>query len=460
MPGNRPEDYGNAYNRLMTPCLILNGTVVTTETCNREDIAVDKGIIAAVGKLDPALYPGHTVIDAGRKFVLPGGFDPHVHFALPTPAGNSCDDFRSGSLAALSGGTTFFMDFVTPRRGQRLMDALRKRRAEASSSLAGYGLHVGISEWNSEVASEVVTCMEKEGIRSFKAYLAYRESIGINADELCRLMQVVGPRGGVVMVHCEDGAMIARLQQEFLANGLLQARYHALSHPSEAEIRAIGKVIELSAKTGCQAYIVHTSTRQGAEAISKAKQDGITVSGETCPQYLLLDDSVYGLSDDLQVMPYIISPPLRTRDDQQRLWAGLSDGTFDVVATDHCPFHLIGQKDCGIHNFTQIPNGAGGVEHRVGLLYTYGVLSNKINMSQLVNLVSARPAEIFGYGDRKGKLLPGFDADLVIWDPGIKTVISAKTHLSRGDSEIYEGFPIRGGASLVMMGGEFVAKKS
>jgi len=444
----------------MTPYLIRNGTVVAAETISRQDIAVDNGLITGVGQLDPALYPGHTVIDAVGKFVLPGGFDPHVHFALPTPAGNSCDDFSSGSIAALSGGTTFFMDFVTPRRGQPLMEALRHRQAEAASSLTGYGLHVGISEWNAKVASEVVACMEKEGIRSFKAYLAYRESIGINADELCQLMQVVGPRGGVVMIHCEDGAMIALLQQQFLRDGMTGARYHALSHPPEAEINAIGNVIELSAKTGCPAYIVHTSTRQGADAIAKAKQEGIRVSGETCPQYLLLDDSLYGLADDLQVMPYVISPPLRGKGDQQRLWAGLSDGTFDVVATDHCPFNLVGQKDRGLYDFTRIPNGAGGVEHRLGLLYTYGVLANRISMSQLASLVSTRPAEIFGYGDHKGKLLAGYDADLVIWDPGIKTVISAKTHLSHCDSEIYEGFPVQGGAEGVMMGGALVVTKN
>ncbi|MEI6681371.1 MAG: dihydropyrimidinase [Bacteroidota bacterium] len=444
----------------MTPYLIRNGTIVAAETNCRADVAVDNGLITAVGQLDPALYPGHTTIDAVGKFVLPGGFDPHVHFALPTPAGNSCDDFRSGSIAALSGGTTFFMDFVTPRRGQSLAEALYPRRVEAASSLAGYGLHVGISEWNREVASEVVTCMEREGIRSFKAYLAYRESIGINPEELCQMMQVVGLRGGVVMVHCEDGAMIASLQQEFLRDGMTGARFHALSHPPEAEIRAIGKVIELSAKTGCQAYIVHTSTRQGADAISKAKQEGIQVSGETCPQYLLLDDSLHGMPDDLHVLPYVISPPLRGKDDQQRLWAGLSDGTFDVVATDHCPFNLVGQKDRGLHDFTRIPNGAGGVEHRLGLLYTYGVLTNKISMSRLVSLVSTRPAEIFGYGDRKGKLLPGYDADLVIWDPGIKRVISAKTHLSHCDSEIYEGFPVQGGAEMVMKGGALVITKN
>ena len=199
----------------MNPILIINGTLVTADTSRREDIAVENGKISASGILEPSLFSGYKVIDATRKYVIPGGFDPHVHLALPTPAGNSCDDFWSGSRAALTGGTTYFIDFVTPRRGQSLTEALRLRRAETAESLTGCGLHMGISEWNRKVAGEIIPCMEKEGIRSFKAYLAYRDSIGIGYDELQELMHIVGPAGGLVMVHCEDGEMISRFQREF-----------------------------------------------------------------------------------------------------------------------------------------------------------------------------------------------------------------------------------------------------
>ena len=445
----------------MNGYLICNGTLVTAEKSCREDLVVENGVITATGVFDPALFPGHQVIDAAGNYVIPGGFDPHVHFALPTPAGNSCDDFRSGSMAALSGGTTFFMDFVTPRRGQSLADALRARRDEARQAVAGCGLHVGISEWNPAIASEIVPCIEKEDIRSFKAYLAYRESIGIGYDELSGLMQVAGQAGALVMVHCEDGEMIARLQARFLREGRTKAMYHALSHPPEAEIRAIGRVIELAAKTNCPTYIVHTSTARGAEAIATAKASGINVFGETCPHYLLLDDDVYQAGEDnMLALPYVVSPPLRTKSDQQGLWKGLSDGTFDVVATDHCPFNLFGQKERGMNDFTKIPNGAGSVEHRLSLLYTYGVLTGKITINQFVRLVSTRPAEIFGYGDTKGQLLPGYDADIVIWDPGFKTVISAKTHRQHCDSDIYEGFPVHGRAETGILGGEVVFRAS
>jgi dihydropyrimidinase len=441
-------------NAIGTKLLICNGVLVGAEGNSREDLLLENGIIAARGVFDRTAFPECTVIDATGKYVIPGGFDPHVHLSLPTPAGNSCDDFRSGSLAALAGGTTYFMDFVTPVRGQSLMEALKLRRIESSESLAGCGLHMGISEWNISIAREIVPCIERQEIHSFKAYLAYRKSIGIGYDDLFELMKVAGPAGGLVMVHCEDGAMISRLQEIFLAEGKTRAFYHALSRPAGAEIQAIERVIELSAESGCPVYIVHTSTGKGADLIRQAKRDGIRVFGETCLHYLLLNDSRYDpFLDDMSVLPYIISPPLRSAADQNLLWDGIADRTFDVVATDHCPFNLHGQKSIGLHDFTKIPNGAGSISHRLSLLYTYGVLANKITVNQFVDLVSTRPAEIFGLGQRKGKLLLGFDADIVIWDPDYEGVITAGGGNGRCDSEIFEGFLVRGRAETVIVNG-------
>jgi dihydropyrimidinase len=437
--------------------LILNGTLVEADGTSRQDLLLENGIIAARGNFGEASFTGNRRFDATGKYVIPGGFDPHVHLALPTPAGTSCDDFRSGSLAALEGGTTYLMDFVTPRRGQSLLDALRMRRHEAAESQSGCGLHMGISEWNPKVAAEIVPCIEREGIRSFKAYLAYRQTIGIGYDDLLELMQIAGPAGGIVMVHCEDGEMIGRLQSQFLREGKTRAFYHALSHPPETEIRAIEKVIELSARAECPVYIVHTSTGKGANLIANAKKHGIRVFGETCMHYLLLNDSVYDASlDDMAVLPYILSPPIRGKRDQQCLWEGLSDGAFDVVATDHCPFNLRGQKDLGIRDFTKIPNGAGSISHRLSLLYTYGVLTNRITVNQFVSLVSARPAEIFGLGHRKGKLLPGYDADIVIWDPDFEGEIVSARSGGRCDTDIYEGFEVRGRVEKVLVDGKLL----
>jgi dihydropyrimidinase len=445
----------------MNQLLILNGTIVHSDNESQGDLVVENGVISFIGNLDPALFPGHNIIDATGKYVIPGGIDPHVHLALPTPAGNSCDDFRTGSEAALAGGTTFFIDFVTPRRGQSLNEALQLRRAESQKSLSACSLHMGISEWNPKVASEVLYCLEKEGIRSFKAYLAYRQSIGIDYADLQELMQIIGPAGGMVMVHCEDGELISRLQAEFLQDGKTQAWYHALSRPPEAEIQAIDKVIELSEKTGCPVYIVHVSTRQGADAVAAAKKKGIRVFAETCPHYLLFDETVYDPSlDNLAVMPYVLSPPIRTASDQLRLWKGLSDGTFDVVSTDHCPFNLLGQKDRGMYDFTKIPNGAGSIGHRLSLLFTYGVLTHKITINQFVSLTSTNPAEIFGMGNRKGKLLTGYDADIMIWDPEYQGIISAKNEFQQCDTDIYEGFQIRGRADTVILGGKTLTPHS
>lgn len=434
--------------------LVLDGMLVEADGTSRQDLMLENGFITARGMFKDPSIDCSRKIDAGGKLVMPGGFDPHVHMALPTPVGRSCDDFRSGSLSALAGGTTSFMDFVTPRRGQSLMEALRLRREEAAESQANVGLHMGISEWNPKVAAEIVPCIEAEGIRSFKAYLAYRQSIGIGYDDLLELMQVVGPAGGTVMVHCEDGEMISKLQQHYLSGGKTRAFYHAWSHPPEAEVKAIGKVIEFAVRTNCPVYIVHTSTARGTDLIARAKLDGIRVYGETCPHYLLLDDSVYDASrEDMAVLPYVISPPIRGKADQQRLWEGLSDGTFDVVATDHCPFNTQGQKDQGIHDFTKVPNGAGSISHRLSLLYTYGVLAGKISINTFVSLVSARPAEIFGLGHRKGKLLPGYDADIVIWDPGFEGNIPAPQPPDRCDTTIYEGFRIKGRPDTVILNG-------
>ena len=445
----------------MRPILIRNGSIINGNEQIRADVLLEKGQVSAMGNINLEKVRDAEVIDARGKFILPGGIDPHVHLALPTPAGNSSDDFISGSKAALAGGTTTMIDFVTPHRGQSLKEAYRLRKAETAASHINCGLHQGISEWNTAIAREVIPMIEKEGVRSFKAYLAYRESIGIGYDELEELMRIAGSAGALVMVHCEDGGMVSHLQQSFLKEGKTRPAFHASSRPPEAEISAIERVIELSGRTGCKTYIVHISTRKGAEIVGTAKKAGVRVYGETCPQYLLLDDSVYSPDrSDADVLPYIISPPIRGKKEQQGLWEALADGFIDVVSTDHCPFNLHGQKDLGMNNFTRIPNGAGGIEHRLSLIYTYGVLSGRISLNRFVELVSANPAEIFGMGLTKGRIKPGYDADILIWDPDFSGIISVKNHIQHCDSEIYEGFKVKGRAEKVILDGEIVDSKS
>ncbi len=425
--------------------LIINGTIINADSAAKADVAVSGGKIESIGKLEPEEFPDYEVIDASGKYILPGGIDPHVHFALPTPAGNSSDDFVSGSEAALAGGTTSIIDFVTPRRGQSLVEALALRRAEAKLSHCHWQLHLGVSEWNPQVAEEVRHCIRHEGIRSVKAYLAYSDTIGINYGELEQLMHVVGSEGGVVLVHCEEGEMINRMQQQFISEGKTNASFHALSRPREAEISAIKTVISLSELTGCPVYIVHVSTGEGARAIREAKQKGLKVYGETCIQYLILNNSVYDPSlPNEKVLPYVISPPLRPEKDRCQLWNELAKGAFEVVSTDHCPFNLHAQKDLGINDFTKIPNGAGGVEYRLRLLFTYGVLTGKISLNQFVSLTSANAAGIFGWSQTKGRIAQGYDADIVIWNPDATLTISAQNQLQHCDSNIYEGLITQG----------------
>jgi len=439
----------------MNQLLIINGTIINSDSTSKSDIAVSKGVITEIGKLNPADFPDCQIIDAKGKYIFPGGIDPHVHLELPTPAGPSCDDFLSGSKAAISGGTTFLIDFVTPSRGQSLMKALAFRLKESNKCLVDYTLHMGITWYDGTIPEQMEWCVNEVGIKSFKAYLAYKGSIGIEYRELEQVMKKAASLNAIVLVHCEEGDVIVQNQTQFISEGKTEPLYHALSRPAEVESESVRKVIELCRKTKCKTYIVHTSTAKSIEYIRAAKKEGLPLFCETCPQYLLLDESVYSkpLPDSLK---YVISPPIRSKLDQESLWLALADGTVDVISTDHCPFNTKGQKDVGINDFTKIPNGAGGIENRLAFLYTYGVLTQKISLQQFVGLTSTNASRIFDLYPQKGVVEIGSDADLVIWNPKPKSVISVKTQLQQCDSNIYEGLAIQGIAENVVRNGEIL----
>jgi len=313
-------------------------------------------------------------------------------------------------------------------------------------------LHMGITWFDETIPEQMRWCVEEAGIRSFKAYLAYKGSFGIEYHELEQVMVAAAGLNALMLVHCEEGDLILQKQQEFLEQGKTAPLYHSLSRPPETESESVKKVVDLCRKTGCRTYIVHTSTAQSLEFIRQGKREGLPIYCETCPQYLLLDESVYQLPE-LESLKYIISPPIRSKQDQDAVWLALQDGTVDVISTDHCPFNTFGQKDQGLHDFTKIPNGAGGVEHRMALLYTYGVLTGKISLQQFVALTSTNAARIFGLYARKGEIAVGSDADLVIWDPESKSVISAKTNVQTCDEDIFEGKKIQGKASMLLING-------
>lgn len=434
---------------------ITGGKILNANKASKVDIAVVDGKIAAFGRLNPEEYQDFRTILAKGKLIFPGGIDPHVHMALPTPAGLSSDNFYTGSLAAIAGGTTSIIDFVTPKRGQSLLEALDLRRKEAESSLCDYKLHMGISEWKASVKKEIKQCILKENIRSFKAYLAYRDSIGITLDQLKSLMEVIAEEGCLLLVHCEDGDLIKDTVRKLLRSRKTHAAYHGISRPAEAEILAIKSVIELASETKCRTYIVHTSTSEGGRLIREAKEEGIPVYGETCMQYLVLDDEVYDESlPNFEVLPFVFSPPLRSIKDQQLLWKEVTKGTFDTMGSDHCPFNLSGQKDIGNDNFSLVPSGAGGVEYRIPLLFSHGVLSHLITNEQFVAMTSTNAAKLFGWERSKGKIAAGFDADLVIWDPEPMSIINRVTQKQHCDSNIFEGIPVTGRVEKVISRGK------
>ena len=435
--------------------LIKNGTIVTSEMTFVSDILIKNGLIYDIGtnlkKQDAGL------IDATGKYIFPGGIDPHVHMHLPTPAGFSSDDFYTGSKAALFGGTTTIIDFVTPRKGQNLIEALSERKKEAETSLIDYSFHVSPVDWHDNIENEIKEVI-KEGVTSFKVYMAYKDSVGLEDDILQKVMKAVADAGAMITVHAENGDEIEELRDKYAEQGNLSPEFHALSRPNRTEADAVKKVIRFSEQTNCPVYIVHVSAKESVEHIRKAQNKGLKIFAETCPQYLLLNDSKLK-SDFKNAAKFVFSPPVRKKEDNNALWKALSDNTIQTVGTDHCPFNF-DQKKIGISDFRNIANGAGGVEHRMSLLFTYGVLTNKISLNRFVKITSTNAAKIFCLYPKKGEIAIGSDADLIIRDTKSQETISVETHHQNCDLNIYEGVTIKGKPEFVIKRGEIVVNKS
>jgi dihydropyrimidinase len=435
--------------------LIKNGIIVSSTDRYKSDILINNGRIDSI---EPHIDADGVsrLIDADGRYVFPGGIDPHVHMHLPGPAGFSSDDFSSGSRAAFFGGTTTLLDFVTPGRGESLTHALSERIAEAENSLADYSFHVSPVEWRNTTESEIAECI-RMGVTSFKVYMAYKDSIGLNDSDILKVMKAVGKAGGLVTAHCESGDEIEILRNKFISENHFEPAYHPLSRPSEYESGAVKRAIDMAFLADCPLYIVHVSAKESVMHIQEAKGRGQRVFAETCPQYLLLDDAKYA-GEFSTTAPYVISPPLRKKEDNDSLWDAVSGGIIDTIGTDHCPFRRE-QKASGLNDFRKIPGGAGGVEHRLEMMFTYGVLEKRITLNRMIDLCSARPAKIFGLYPGKGEIMAGSDADLVIWDPDSENTISAKTHKQNCDINIFEGIITKGVSEYVIARGKFVIEK-
>ncbi|MFZ4577182.1 MAG: dihydropyrimidinase [Myxococcota bacterium] len=444
--------------------LIKNGTIVTASEHFVGDVYSKDGVIRAVGKALQAPM-GSEVIDASGQFVFPGGVDPHVHMELPFMGGVSSDDFYTGTAAGVAGGTTTIIDFIIPNRNQSLLDARDQTLAKASKAVADYGLHMAVTWFDDSVKRDMGRVFREDGIQSFKIFMAYRGAIGVDDVELVGVLDAAHDLGALVTSHCEHGDAVVALQKRLIAQGKTEPKYHAHSRPSFLEGEATNRVIALARATGTArnghdataadappVYIVHLTCRESMDAVTRARSEGQIVHVETCPQYLLLDDSVYD-KPDFEGAAYVMSPPIRPHGHQEYLWNALRAGQVDVVATDHCPFMQETQKIKGLHDFTKIPNGAAGIENRMALMYTYGVASGRITLEQFVDVCCTRPAKLFGIHPRKGAITVGADADLVIYDPTGSYRVSAKTHRHNVDRNIFEGFEIKGRVTTTIVNG-------
>jgi dihydropyrimidinase len=432
--------------------LIRGGTVVTALDSRRADVLTEGGTIVAVG--DGIDATGHEIVDAADQLVFSGGVDPHVHMALPFMGTVSVDDYETGGAAGLAGGTTTFIDFVIPGRSDDAMEVLRSWREKSKVATCDYAYHMAVTCWGAKSEEWMRRAVQDEGIGSIKVFLAYRGAIGIDDVELVEAFTHAARLGCVVTVHAEHGDMVAALQKKLFGEGKIEPKYHALSRPPEVEGEATHRALMIAKLTGAKTYIVHMTCAESVKALAEARARGQSCWGETCPQYLLLDDSVYD-KPEFEGATYVMSPPIRPKGHSEVLWGALTSGILSSVGTDHITF-THEQKKSGIADFRLIPNGAGGIQDRLSLLWHHGVRAGRIDQHQFVDLVSTRPAKIFDLYPRKGALAPGSDADVCVWDPQGTRTISAKTHFHRNDRSIFEGFGVIGVPSTVIAGGRVV----
>jgi dihydropyrimidinase len=434
--------------------LIKNGEVVTAADRTIADVFVQDGKVTAIAANLEKRAGKDEVIDASGLLVLPGFIDPHVHMELGFMGTVSADDFETGTASGVAGGTTTIIDFCIPARGQSLLEALADWRERSKKAVADYTFHMAITGWGDKTAEEMRVVVQEHGITSFKVFMAYKGAIMVDDGELYQVMKHAAKLGAVVTVHAENGDAVAALQKELVARGDLGPEFHPVSRPSSVEGEATGRALMMARLHGTTAYIVHMTCRESVEALERAKLAGQHCYGETCPQYLLLDDRVFA-KPDFEGASYVMSPPIRPPGlgHHDALWRGLSTGMLDSIGTDHCPFTME-QKRMGKDNFTLIPNGAAGIEDRLQMLYTYGVCEGRFDLQRMVALGSANPAKIFGLYPRKGTIAVGSDADIVLYDPSTTGTRSAKTHHSRADRSIFEGFKVKGSPTHVIVNGQ------
>ena len=436
--------------------IIANGRVVTATDTYPGDVAISNGKIAAIGQNLPR-ENATRVLDAAGRYVLPGGIDVHTHLDMPFGGTTSADDFETGTRAAAFGGTTTLIDFAIQYKGQSLRTAFDTWMQKASSkAVSDYAFHCIITDLGSTQLDEM-NALVREGVTSFKLFMAYPGVFMLDDGSIFKALRTTAKNGGLVCMHAENGNAIDVIVQQALAEGKKAPKYHALTRPTTAEAEATARAIALAEMAGAPVYIVHLSCNDALEKVREARDRGLPVYAETCPQYLYLSIDNFDVPG-FEGAKYVFTPPLREKWHQEKLWNGLKRDHLQVVSTDHCPFCFKEQKELGRDDFTKIPNGGPGIEHRMSLIYSGGVAGGRFSVNRFVELVSTTPAKLFGLYPRKGTIAVGSDADLVIFDPQRQHTISARTHHMRVDYSMFEGITVTGMPDVVISRGRVLVE--
>jgi dihydropyrimidinase len=434
--------------------VVKNGLVVTATDSYVSDIGLAGGKITAIAQELP-VEGASKIIDAAGNMVMPGGIDVHTHLDMPFGGTTSADDFESGTVAAAFGGTTTLIDFAIQTKGQSLRQAFETWMGKAERKAAvDYAFHCIITDLGNAQLEEMGQLIG-EGVSSFKLFMAYPGVLMVDDATIFKAMSQAAKYGGLICMHAENGGAIDVIVQKALAEGKRAPKYHALTRPTTAEGEATSRAIALAEMAGAPVYIVHLSCNEALEKVREARDRGLPAYAETCPQYLYLSLDKMD-APGFEGAKYVFTPPLREKWHQEKLWQGLTQDTLQVVSTDHCPFCFKEQKELGKDDFTKIPNGGPGIEHRLSLVYTGGVHGHRFSPNRFVQLVSTAPAKLFGLFPRKGTIAIGSDADLVVFDPNQEAVISAKTHHMRVDYSMFEGIKVKGMPKTVLSRGKAV----
>lgn len=436
--------------------LIKNGHIVTAERDYVADVYIEGDKISLIGK--KLLLNADNVIDASGKLVIPGGVDVHTHLDMPVGEICTSDDFETGTKAAAFGGTTTIIDFAIQEKGMSLHRAMEivRNKAEGKACI-DYGLHMIITDPSDTFLSEI-NSMVKEGVTSFKLFMAYPDVLMLNDGLIYKVMTVAKENNALVCMHAENGNVINMIVKKAIADGNTAPIYHALTRPPITEAEAVYRAIALAKIAEVPIYIVHVSCYDALSVIEEEQIKGFPVFAETCPHYLFLTINDLG-RENFEGAKFVLTPPLREKWNQEKLWKGLKNNILQVVSTDHCPFNFKKQKELGKSDFTKIPNGGPGIENRLHLLFEGGVNQKRISLNRWIEITSTNPARIFGMYPRKGTIELGSDADIVIWDPNYEHTISAWSHHMRVDYSMYEGFKVKGNAETVILRGKIIIDK-